>query len=182
MNLANYIVPCSLASELRARLLPGSTVSFDHIAGNSKGSVLVRGIISLSHEEYVTEQTARCTFVIPARWRVAAPEVRCGDSFLTREIDWHVYPQPLMERTVQWSALCWVLSQEWMDSMEHLVNHGVDIQAKWAAEFMTRNTKTLLYRHYLGRQLGLEKWQWPEWSHGRQGFRQYANFKRKHAL
>jgi hypothetical protein len=89
------------------------------------------------------------------------------EGWLRREIDWHVYSD---------GHLCLDLQTRWRDFVGAVQrDRGAAIAATYAAEYFTHSARWLLTRHRYGWLNHLERWSWPQWSHGRRGLREYLS-------
>jgi hypothetical protein len=98
--------------------------------------------------------------------------IRCLERWVRPELDWHAGPD---------GTLCYVLDDEWRDRMHKVSEHLRDELADYAVEYCLRNTRWLLYRHYVGFLTKILEWPsaWPAWQHGEAGRRQYRRETQK---
>lgn len=133
----------------------------------------VSGVLNLSCHSEITEANAVCRFEISPDWMNRPPRVVCGEVWVRRNIDWHVFKD---------SALCYVLDDEWRDQME-IFRKDCDLQdlEDIAVFWCLRNVRALLYKHRQAADLGIERWpsQWDFWEHGDRGRQDYILSKRR---
>jgi hypothetical protein len=87
------------------------------------------------------------------------------------EADWH---------NDKWSGLCWVLQEEWRDTLAGQVQSRRDLIQACVAWLMT-NVESLISRHHYGHLTGMKKWsrEWDAWGHFGEGAKEYERAKSK---
>lgn len=117
--------------------------------------------------------SARLAACIPNNWRAAQPQVYCSESWIRKELDWHLYED---------GSLCWEHPLQWKDRCEICFSVLDNGQAcdRLAYDLVT-NVRYLVGRHWKGAELGLVKWpsDWLQLSHHDPGTREYLKSRRK---
>ncbi len=145
----------NLASAIREKLgSPGSL--FQRPPGFRIG---VRGMLALQDFAPGFTFGAVCSFIVPATWRQSLIKVFCHESWLRREIKWHVFRD---------GSLCYELDDRWKDGISAVEQeHGTADAVTFAAFWCLNGSQKLLEKHLLGHRLALRHWQhqWAEWPH-----------------
>lgn len=98
-------------------------------------------------------------------WPDAPPKVWCFESWIRRDIDWHVYPD---------GGLCWCLDAEWKD-LQGWRGKSRDAIATDGLRWLFKAVDLMLVRHLVGHYRKLVEWpdEWNAWAHGDTGVAQY---------
>jgi hypothetical protein len=128
---------------------------------------VVSGVLNLSHDEFPTQKSARCSFWISPAWKTNPPVVHCHESWMRDDWNWHAGPG---------GKLCYILGDQWRDLVGNVaVQEGNVAAARYASSLCLRNVRWLTYRHYIGNITRITLWPrgWPAWPHGDAAHREY---------
>lgn len=128
-------------------------------------------LLHLDDRDILSDCRALCTVSVRAGWDRLLPRIRCHEPWVTRDVDWHVYPN---------GELCIEIDQRWADVMRYSQVHmSADEVAQYAADFFFNSTNWLLARHRYAFENSLSVWPsaWPQWAHGAKGVQEYRSQK-----
>ncbi len=158
-------------ADLEQEFLRSDMLTFaDAVKGEFVAAVLhakpeplhLTGRLSLRPE---SKTKANCTVIFATEWRETPPTIFCHDVWLRRESDWHVNKS---------GDLCWVLKDEWAKRLKEVASrHDIVGVVDYAREYLVRNTRWLLQRHWQGYRENIKKWKWIQWNHGRDGANEF---------
>jgi hypothetical protein len=150
---------------------------FDALAANYEISVKARFITSLSATfdavivvrdcSLISGADALCTISIPNEWAVNIPRIYCRETWIRRELDWHVYPA---------GNLCIDIQRRWETALGYARSFMTECEyAQYASRYFLNSAQWLMIRHRFGFENGLTSWpvNWPQWSHGLAGIAEY---------
>lgn len=153
----------SLATRLNAELDGCHGIDLDRAANWA----VVSGMLNLSHDEIKTPKIARCEFRLAPDWQSQLPVVRCRESWVRNDWNWHAG---------NGGTLCYILDDQWRDLVSEIANcEGIAAAGHFAACLCSRNVRWLLYRHYIASVTKMIEWpkDWPAWPHGEIARRDY---------
>jgi hypothetical protein len=99
------------------------------------------------------------------------PVVWCHEPWMRSEPDWHNDKK---------SGMCWVLEEEWRDTLAVPVKHRREL-IHGAVGWLITNVTSLISRHHYGEMTGRKKWapEWDAWAHFGEGAKEYRRAKFK---
>ena len=131
------------------------------VDGIGLNKVTVFGDLSLAHDDIITAECAKCSFIITNRWRSQLPKVICYSQWLKRgDPDWHVDRH---------GVLCWEFDLMWKKTILSVErSEGNSNTLTLASTWLVHSVQWLLYRHYYATTTGITAWpeSWPSWKHG----------------
>jgi hypothetical protein len=118
-----------------------------------------RGILVLEDFAVGDFSRADCSFIVSTAWRESLIKVYCLETWLRREIKWHVFRD---------GSLCYEFDGRWKDGIAGVEQqHGAEEAVTFAAFWCLNGCRKLLEKHLLGHRLNLAEWQsqWAQWPH-----------------
>jgi hypothetical protein len=144
---------------------------------STTGYIGLTGTLNLSHESIRTAKSVPCELFINEDWIQRIPFVKAPNfTLVEKSVDWHNFAN---------GFLCFELEDHWRDWLSTILQRdGAAATARVAAEWLANSTASLLYRHYLSKEVNKSRWSpsWEGWSHGQAGIAEYHAMKHQRAM